>query len=39
MRPASYRCIAMAIKIAINSPAFVDAVDSLLAIHRKQDDL
>jgi hypothetical protein len=27
MRPASYRCIAMAIEIAIDSPAFVVAVD------------
>jgi hypothetical protein len=29
MRPASYRCIAMAIEIAINLPAFFIAVDSL----------
>jgi hypothetical protein len=29
MRPASYRCIAMAIKIAIDLPAFFVAVDSL----------
>jgi hypothetical protein len=29
MRPALYRCIAMAIEIAINPPAFVVAVDSL----------
>ncbi len=28
MRPASYRCIAMAIEIAIDSPAFFVAVDS-----------
>jgi hypothetical protein len=30
MRPALYRCIAMAIEIAIDSPAFFVAVDSLL---------
>jgi len=30
MCPSVYRCIAMAIKIAINSPAFFVAVDSLL---------
>jgi hypothetical protein len=30
MRPASYRCIAMAIEIAIDLPAFFVAVDSLL---------
>jgi hypothetical protein len=30
MRPALYRCIAMAIEIAINSHAFVVAVDLLL---------
>jgi hypothetical protein len=30
MRPVSYRCIAMAIKIAIISPAFFVAVDSLM---------
>jgi len=30
MRPALYRCIAMLIEIAIDSPAYVDAVDSLL---------
>jgi hypothetical protein len=30
MCPASYRCIAMAIEIAIDSPAFFVAVDSLL---------
>jgi len=30
MHPASYRCIAMAIKIASNLPAFFVAVDSLL---------
>jgi hypothetical protein len=29
MRPASYRCIAMAIEIAIDLPAFFVAVDSL----------
>jgi hypothetical protein len=29
MRPASYQCIAMAIKIAIDSPAFFVAVDLL----------
>jgi hypothetical protein len=29
MRPASYHCIAMAIEIAINSPAFFVAVDLL----------
>ena len=29
MRPALYRCIAMAIEIAINLPAFFVAVDSL----------
>jgi hypothetical protein len=29
MRPALYRCIAMAIEIAINLPAFSVAVDSL----------
>ena len=29
MCPASYRCIAMAIKIAIDSPAFFVAVDLL----------
>jgi hypothetical protein len=29
MRPASYHCIAMAIKIAIDSPAFFVAVDLL----------
>ncbi len=29
MRPTSYRCIAMAIEIAIDSPAFFVAVDSL----------
>jgi hypothetical protein len=29
MRPTSYHCIAMAIKIAINLPAFFVAVDSL----------
>jgi hypothetical protein len=29
MRPASYQCIAMAIEIAINSPAFFVAVDLL----------
>jgi len=28
MRPASYSCIAMAIEIAIDSPAFLVAVDS-----------
>jgi hypothetical protein len=28
--PASYRCIAVAIEIAIDSPAFFVAVDSLL---------
>jgi hypothetical protein len=28
MRTASYRCIAMAIEIAIDSPAFFVAVDS-----------
>ncbi len=28
MRPVSYRCIAMAIEIAIDSPAFFVAVDS-----------
>jgi hypothetical protein len=28
MRPASYRCIAMAIEFAINSPDFFVAVDS-----------
>jgi hypothetical protein len=30
MRPALYRCIAMAIEIAIDSTAFFVAVDSLL---------
>jgi len=30
MRPASYRRICMAIKIACNFPAFVVVVDSLL---------
>jgi hypothetical protein len=30
MHPALYRCIAMAIEIAINLPAFCVAVDSLL---------
>jgi hypothetical protein len=30
MRPATYRCIAMAIEIAIYSPAFFVAVDSFL---------
>jgi hypothetical protein len=30
MRPASYHCIAMAIKIAIDSPAFFVAVELLL---------
>jgi hypothetical protein len=30
MRPASYRCIAEAIEIAIDSPACFVAVDSLL---------
>jgi hypothetical protein len=30
MRPASYRCIAMAIEIASDLPAFFVAVDSLL---------
>jgi hypothetical protein len=30
MRPALYRCIAMAIEIAIDSPACFVAVDSLL---------
>jgi len=29
MHPASYRCIAMAIEIAIDLPAFFVAVDSL----------
>jgi hypothetical protein len=29
MRPTSHRCIAMAIKIASDSPAFFVAVDSL----------
>jgi hypothetical protein len=29
MRPASYQCIAMAIEIAIDSPAFFVAVDLL----------
>jgi hypothetical protein len=29
MHPASYRCIAMAIEIASNLPAFIVAVDSL----------
>ncbi len=29
MRPVSYRCIAMAIEIAIDLPAFFVAVDSL----------
>jgi hypothetical protein len=29
MRPASYGCIAMAIQIAIDLPAFFGAVDSL----------
>jgi hypothetical protein len=29
MRPALYRCIAMAIEIAIDLPAFFVAVDSL----------
>jgi hypothetical protein len=29
MRPASYNCIAMAIEIAIDSPAFFVAVDLL----------
>jgi hypothetical protein len=29
MRPASYRCIAMAIEFASDSPAFFVAVDSL----------
>jgi hypothetical protein len=29
MRPASYHCIAMAIEIAIDSPAFCVAVDLL----------
>jgi hypothetical protein len=29
MRPASYRCFAMAIEIAIDSPAFCVAVDML----------
>ena len=29
MRPAPYRCIATAIEIAINSPAFFVAVDLL----------
>jgi hypothetical protein len=29
MRPALYHCIAMAIEIAINSPAFFVAVDVL----------
>jgi hypothetical protein len=28
MRPESYRCIVMAIEIAIDSPAFFVAVDS-----------
>jgi hypothetical protein len=32
MRPASYHCIAMAIEIAIDSPAFFDAVDLLSPI-------
>jgi hypothetical protein len=32
MRPTSYRCIAMAIKIAIDSPAFFVAVDSFLPL-------
>ena len=32
MCPASYRCIAMAIKIAIDSPAFFVAVDSFLPL-------
>jgi hypothetical protein len=32
MRPTSYCCIAMAIEIAINSPAFFVAVDSLSSI-------
>jgi hypothetical protein len=30
MRPGSYRCIAMAIEIAIDSPAFFVAIDLLL---------
>jgi len=30
MRPASYHCIAMAIEIAIDSPAFFVTVNSLL---------
>jgi hypothetical protein len=30
MRPASYRCIAMAIEIAIDSPAFFVAINLLL---------
>ena len=30
MRPALYRCITMAIEIAIDSPAFFGAVDLLL---------
>jgi hypothetical protein len=30
MRPALYRCVAMVIEIAINSPAFFVAIDSLL---------
>ena len=29
MRPASYRCIAMAIEISIDLPAFFVAVDSM----------
>ena len=32
MRPASYHCIAMAIEIAIDSPAFFVAVDLLSPI-------
>jgi hypothetical protein len=34
MRPASYHCIAMAIEIAINSPAFFVAVDLLSPTNR-----
>jgi hypothetical protein len=30
MRPTSYRCIAMAIEIAIDSPAFFVAINLLL---------